>query len=204
MAPFGHSSHSITGNNQEEDTHKHTHMPACTNASANIQEAASPSSSQLSAVNPSIPTPTRFHPLARPSPSLSPRLTHPHLHAHTHTQTYSTKLLEPLACQGGKMALQPSSQSDSLARTGDHKPADPASVVCSSGNIWTPSQHRQSSSADLGRGGLGRRRDVRRNIRCDYVEPTVKKGRNNEDEDLKSSFSGDAGFNTAKTEALEK
>lgn len=72
---------------------------------------------------------THIHTL---SPKLFLPLLAPYTHIYTHLHSSLTELLESLACQGGKMALQPSSQSDSLAQAGDHRPADPASRLLSS------------------------------------------------------------------------
>lgn len=97
-----------------------THMPQCIHT---YVTAIHPSSSQSSVIKPQQP-----HIFTLCFSKFLPLLSSLSL---THTHTSSTKLLEPLACQGGKMALQPSSQSDSLARTGDHRTADPA--------LWLPS-----------------------------------------------------------------
>lgn len=97
------------------------------------------------------------------SPSCSV-YTHPNTNTHTPPRN---KLLEPRSCQGGKMALQPRSQSDSLARAGDHRPADPASRLLSSSvlmeTFWTQEERLRLSVA--GRpDGAGRGGRV-----CDYV-----------------------------------
>ena len=82
------------------------------------------------------------------------------------------------------MALQPSSQSDSLARTGDHRPADPASRLLSSSALleifglerniadralwvcWTERAREREKEKEKEK---ERCLDVWRDLRCDYT-----------------------------------
>lgn len=104
-----------------------------------------------------------FAKLLSPSCSI---YTHPNTNTHTPPRN---KLLEPRSCQGGKMALQPRSQSDSLARAGDHRPADPASptsfFICSPGNFLDA---RRTSPTEL-RGSAGRCWTRRSGVRSRFI-----------------------------------